>query len=134
MAEIKKFVHHGASEVNLHILEGIHKALPMLKIEFAQINAPKYPHLVEQLEFLADVIEDYMEGADKDVPLGTVAEAAFALAYAHKQTDLIPNNIPGFGYLDDSSVVRCVLMENERALKAYAIRHDLEWSNVTIKP
>ncbi|MFT6619746.1 MAG: hypothetical protein ACJASX_002650, partial [Limisphaerales bacterium] len=75
MAEIKKFVHHGASEVNQRILEGIHKKLPMLKIEFSQINAPKYPHLVEQLEFLADVIEDFMEGADKGIPLGTVAEA-----------------------------------------------------------
>lgn len=134
MAEIKKFVHHGASEVNQRILEGIHKKLPMLKIEFSQINAPKYPHLVEQLEFLADVIEDFMEGADKGIPLGTVAEAAFALAYAHKQTDLIPNVASEFGYLDDSSVVRCVLMENERALKEYAIRHDLEWADVTIKP
>jgi hypothetical protein len=25
-------------------------------------------------------------------------------------------------------------MENERALKEYAIRHDLEWADVTIKP
>ncbi|MBG88858.1 MAG: hypothetical protein CMO80_18415 [Verrucomicrobiales bacterium] len=134
MAEIKKFVHHGASQVNQRILEGIHKNLPMLKIEFARIDAPKFPHLVEQLEFLADVIEDFMEGADKDVPLGAVAEAAFALAYVHKQTDLIPDSIPGMGYADDSSVVRCVLMENERILKEYAIRHDLEWDNVTVKP
>ncbi len=134
MGEIKKFVHHGASQVNLRILHGIHGKLPMLKIEFAQINAPRFPHLVEQLEFLADVLEDYMEGADKDIPLGTVAEAAFALAYVHKQTDLIPNSIPGIGYADDSSVTRCVLMENERVLREYAIRHDLEWDAVTVNP
>lgn len=134
MGEIKKFVHHGASQVNMRILEGIHAKLPMLKIEIAQLNAPKFPHLVEQLEFLADVIEDFMEGADKDIPLGAVTEAAFALAYVHKQADLIPNSLPGIGFADDSSVTRCVLMENERVLREYAIRADLDWDAVTVNP
>lgn len=134
MAEIKKFVHHGASKVTRLILENVHKKLPMLKIEFTRIHAPKYPHLVDQLEFLANVVEDYVELADKELPMGTVAEAAFALAYVHKQTDLIPDQNPEFGYADDSSVVRCVLMENERALRAYALRHKLDWAGVTVKP
>jgi uncharacterized membrane protein YkvA (DUF1232 family) len=134
MAEIVQFVHRGAAQVTPKILEGIHRKLPMLKIEFAQINAPKFPHLVEQLEFLADVIEDYVEGADKEVPLVVVAEAAFALAYAHKQSDLIPDSNVQFGYADDSSVVRAVLMENERVLSAYAKRHHLNWNKVTVKP
>ncbi|MBM3871260.1 MAG: hypothetical protein FJ392_09895 [Verrucomicrobia bacterium] len=134
MAEIVKFVHHGAAQVTPQILEGIHKKLPMLKIEFAQINAPKYPHLVEQLEFLADVLEDFVEGADKQVPLFVVAEAAFALAYAHKQHDLIPDSNQQFGYADDSSVTRAVLMENEKVLSAYAQRHKLNWKKITVKP
>ena len=52
----------------------------------------------------------------------------------HKQTDLIPNSIPDIGYADDSSVARCVLMENERVLREYAIRHDMDWDTVTVKP
>lgn len=134
MAEIVQFVHRGAAQVTPKILEGIHRKLPMLKIEFAQINAPKFPHLVEQLEFLADVIEDYVDGVDKEVPLVVVAEAAFALAYAHKQHDLIPDHNVEFGYADDSSVVRAVLMENERSLSSYAARHHLSWNRVTVKP
>lgn len=134
MAEIVKFVHHGAAQVTPKILEGIHKKLPMLKIEFARISAPKFPHLVEQLEFLADVVEDFVEGADKEVPLFVVAEAAFALAYAHKQRDLIPDTNKQFGYADDSSVVRAVLMENEKVLAAYARRHKLNWKKITVKP
>jgi uncharacterized membrane protein YkvA (DUF1232 family) len=134
MAEIKKFVHHGASQVTQKILEGIHRKLPMLKIEFAQIKAPKFPHLVDQIEFLANVLEDHVEGADKEIPLGAIAEAAFALAYVHKQMDLIPNSNPEMGYADDSSVVRCVLMENERAMREYAMRSDADWDSVTVKP
>lgn len=134
MAEIVKFVHHGSAQVTPKILEGIHKKLPMLKIEFAQINAPKFPHLIEQIEFLADVVEDFVEGADKEVPLVAAAEAAFALAYVHKQHDLIPDTDKQFGYSDDSSVVRTVLMENERVFSAYAKRHHLNWNRVTLKP
>lgn len=134
MAEIVQFVHRGAAQVTSKILEGIHRKLPMLKMEFAQINAPNHPHLVEQLEFLADVVEDHVEGADKELPLFVVAESAFALAYAHKQRDLIPDSNLQFGYADDSAVVRAVLMENERVLSAYAKRQKLNWSRITVKP
>jgi uncharacterized membrane protein YkvA (DUF1232 family) len=133
MAEISKFMHHGAEQITPRILKGIHKKLPMLKMEFASINAPKFPHLVEQLEFLADVVEDYAEGADLDVPYVAVASAAFALVYAHRQFDLIPDNSPNFGHADDSSVVRAVLMEHERVFSDYAKRHHLTWSKVTVK-
>src|SRR5262245_58210329 len=106
MAEIVKFVHHGAARITPQILKGVHKKLPMLKVEFAQINAPKYPHLVDQLEFLADVVEDFADGKAEDVPFVTLASACFALIYAHRQFDLIPDSIPEFGHADDSGVVR----------------------------
>ena len=76
MSEIAEFLHHGAEQITPKILEGIHKKLPALKLEFAEIDAPKYPHLTEQLEFLAGVVEDYVEGADDTLPLVAVAEAA----------------------------------------------------------
>ena len=62
MSEIVEFVHHGAAQITPKILRGVHKKLPFLKMEFTQIDAPKYPHLVEQLEFLADVVEDFADG------------------------------------------------------------------------
>jgi uncharacterized membrane protein YkvA (DUF1232 family) len=134
MSEIVKFVHHGAERITPRILAGVHKKLPFLKIEFAQINAPKFPHLVDQLEFLADVVEDFAEGADLEIPYVAVAQATFALIYAHRQMDLIPDSVPGLGHADDSSVVRSVLMEHEKAFAAYATRHSLNWSRVTVKP
>ena len=134
MSEIVQYVHHGAEQITPKILAGIHKKLPMLKMEFAQLNAPKFPHLVDQLEFLADVVEDFVEGADKHLPLVAVAGAAFALVYAHRQFDLIPDDVPELGLADESSVVRAVLMENERVFEDYAKRHQLNWAKVTVKP
>ena len=115
MSEIAEFLHHGAEQITPKILEGIHKKLPALKLEFAEIDAPKYPHLTEQLEFLADVVEDYVENADDALPLG-----------------LIPNHLPHIGHADESSIVRAILIENERVLSEYAERHDIDW--VTVKP
>ncbi len=132
MSEIVDYLHHGATKVTPKILKGIHKNLPYLKIEFAQIDDPNHPHLVNQLEFLADVIEDFVEGADDDLPYVTVASAAFALSYAHQELDLIPDSMPEFGHADDSALVRAVLIEHERVLSDYADRHELNWEAVTV--
>ena len=109
----------------------MHHRLPQLKLEFAEIHAPKYPHLVDQLELLADVIEDYAEGADQEIPYFVIAEAAFALAYAHNQTHLIPDHVADIGFADESAVVRTVMIENEKALSEYCKRHGLDFAEVT---
>ena len=134
MSEIAQFVRHGAAQITPKILRGVHKKLPFLKMEFTQIDAPKYPHLVEQLEFLADVVEDFAEGAEDDLPYQVVAGSVFALIYAHRQKDLIPDFVPEFGHADESAVVRAVLIEHEKALGDYANRRHLNWAEITIKP
>lgn len=131
MSEITDFVHHNAAKVTPAILQGVHHRLPQLKLEFAEIHAPKYPHLVDQLELLADVIEDYAEGADQEIPYFVIAEAAFALAYAHNQTHLIPDHVADIGFADESAVVRTVMIENEKALSEYCKRHGLDFAEVT---
>jgi uncharacterized membrane protein YkvA (DUF1232 family) len=134
MSEMAMFVRRGASQITSRILKGVHKKLPFLKVEFTQINAPTFPHLVDQLEFLADVVEDFAEGADEEISFVAVAGAAFALVYAHRQFDLIPDRDPEYGRADDSGVVRTVLKEHERALSAYALRHGLDWQKITVDP
>src|SRR6185369_98949 len=120
MPEIVNFVTRGGSLITPAIVENVLRQLPLWKIEFTQINAPKFPHLVDQLEFLAAAVEDFAEGAYKDLPFFAVAEAVFALTYAHKKVDLIPDIMPNLGRADDSSVVRAVLIQNERTLAKYA--------------
>jgi len=116
------------------MLRGVNKKLPILKVEFAQINAPKYPHLVDQLEFLTNVVEDFVEGKAEEIPFVTLASACFALVYAHRQTDLIPDSISEWGHADDSSVVRAVLIEHEKVLSAYASKIGMSWSRISVNP
>jgi uncharacterized membrane protein YkvA (DUF1232 family) len=135
MAEIAQFVQHGASTITPKILKGVYKNLPMLKLKFADLNDSRYPHLGEQLMFLADVVEDFAEEADEELTYGVVARAVFALLYANRQMDLIPDTIPEFGHADDSGVVRAVLIANEKLLMAYAARHKIKFDrNALLNP
>ena len=41
MSEIAEFLHHGAEQISPKMLQGIHKKLPALKLEIAEIDAPE---------------------------------------------------------------------------------------------
>jgi len=127
-------VNHGASLVTPAIVEKVLRQLPLWKVEFTQIQAPLFPHLVDQLEFLADAVEDFAEGAYKELPYYAVAQALFALTYAHKKVDIIPDLIPNSGRADDSSVVRAVLIQNEKAFAQYSTAQGFDWSKITTEP
>ncbi len=134
MPEIAKFVNGGSAGITPSIAEKVLRQLPQWKLEFTQINTPKFPHLVNQLEFLANAVEDAVEGAYKDLPYTAVAQAVFALLYAHKKTGLIPDGILDMGRADDSSVVRAVLIQNEKAFALYAGAQGVDWRKITHQP
>ncbi|HSI82647.1 MAG: hypothetical protein ACAI35_15105 [Candidatus Methylacidiphilales bacterium] len=133
MAEVAHFVRHGSSKITERTLQNLLKQLPMLKVEFTLVSAPQYPHLVDQLELLADVVEDYAEGKAPDMPLNAVAAAAFAITYAHRKMDLIPDFVASQGHADDSAVVRAALIEYEVAFQKYAEARGLDWSAITVQ-
>src|ERR1044072_5295893 len=134
MSEIADFVNHGASYITPSIVDKEFGELALWKVEFTQINEPTFPHLVDQLEFLADVVEDVAEGAYKDLPYFAFARAVFAVMYAHKKVNIIPDMVSGFGRADDSSIVRAVLMQNEFAFAKYAGAQGVDWTEITSKP
>ena len=134
MAEFAEYVNHGASLITPRVVDQVIRHLPLWKVEFTQINAPKFPHLVDQLEFLANAVEDAAEGAYKDLPYVAFAQAIFALTYAHKKIDVIPDFILNSGRADDSSVVRAVLIQNEKWFAKYAATMGVDWSQITSQP
>lgn len=134
MPEIAKFVNNGATSITPGVAEKVLRQLPQWKLEFTQIHAPLFPHLVDQLEFLANAVEDAVEGAYKELPYTAVAQAVFALIYAHKKGGVIPDSVLSLGYADDSSVVRAVLIQNERAFAIYAGSQGTDWQRITSQP
>ncbi|PWU09824.1 MAG: hypothetical protein C5B50_26570 [Verrucomicrobia bacterium] len=134
MAEIVEFVNRGSLSITPGMVEKVLRHLPQWKLEFTQIYEPLFPHLVDQLEFLADAVEDTAEGAYKDLPYAAFSQAVFALIYAHKKVGIIPDSVLSMGRADDSSVVRAVLIQNEKAFAIYAANQNLDWTRVTSQP
>ncbi len=54
MPEIVAFVNRGAATITPAIVDKVLRHLPQWKLEFTQIYEPLFPHLTDQLEFLAD--------------------------------------------------------------------------------
>ena len=134
MAEIVEFVNRGAATITPGVVEKMLRHLPQWKLEFTQIYEPLFPHLGSQLDFLANALEDSVEGAYKDLPFSAIAQATFALLYAHKKVGIIPDAVLNLGRADDSSVVRAALIQNEKAFAIYAATQDIEWGKVTSQP
>ncbi len=131
MPEIAEFVNRGGTTITPSIVEKVLRHLPQWKLEFTQINEPLFPHLADQLEFLADAVEDTAEGVYKDLPYVAFAQAVFALIYSHKKVGIIPDSMLNLGRADDSSVVRAVLIRNEAAFALYATSQQRDWSQIT---
>ncbi len=58
----------------------------------------------------------------KNVPKKTIVSICFALSYVFSPADLIPDNIPGIGYIDDISVVEYVIKSANKDIEDY-----VEW-------
>ena len=134
MSDLLEFIKTNAARMTPVIVQNLLRKLPLLKAEFTQLRAPQFPHLIDQLNFLANVVEDFAEGADLEIPYVTVGPAAFALLYAHQHADVVTGRESELGHADDSAVVRWVLMQYQDDFSAYAGRHQMDWNKITNHP
>jgi uncharacterized membrane protein YkvA (DUF1232 family) len=123
-SEIASFVERQARAVSIPDINRLIVDLPALRERFAKIPAQTCPYLAEQLQFLSLVVEDQVV---RDPAGQIMGEAAFALLYFQRATDLIPDSIPGMGLLDDATIVRIVLSRHEQAFKLSPHGYKLSW-------
>jgi len=84
--------------------------------EVAKTDAPQYvQHRIAQLGQLIEMLEDEdwrLEGPDRKRVLN-------ALAYFADPDDLIPDRVPGLGYLDDAIMVELVVQDLKHEIEAF---------------
>jgi len=72
----------------------------------------------EAIAILADLV-DLIQDADYDAPQKVQSEVLAALAYFSDPEDLIPDHIPGLGFLDDAIMVKFIEEEFKHELWGY---------------
>jgi uncharacterized membrane protein YkvA (DUF1232 family) len=123
-SEIAGFIESRARALSIADIHRLVVDLPALLERFGKNPVRTYPCLADQLEFLSRMVEEQVL-REPDAEL--VAEAAFALLYFQRATDLIPDSIPGMGLLDDAMIVRMVLSRHEQAFKSSSHAYKLSW-------
>jgi uncharacterized membrane protein YkvA (DUF1232 family) len=124
ISEIGSFIERQARAVSIADINRLIVDLPALRERFAKIPTDTYPNLADQLQLLSLVVE---EQVIRDPAGQMVGEAAFALLYFQRATDLIPDSIPGMGLLDDAMIVRIVMGRHRQAFKFNPHGYNLSW-------
>lgn len=71
------------------------------------------------IPIIVQLIKDYMSGRYKEFPLGSLIALVGALLYFLSPVDLIPDTLPGIGYLDDITVLGIAIKFAYTDLEAY---------------
>lgn len=87
--------------------------------KFAGSGMKKY---AEMGKITFGMLKDYKNGKFKKVPWFTIAAVGFGLLYILNPLDVVPDFIPGIGYVDDFAVFTIVLRFVETDLHSY-----LDW-------
>ena len=65
--------------------------------------------MLSKVPAMVSLVRSYAKGEYRDLPLGSVLAIVAAILYVVNQVDLIPDFIPGAGYLDDAAVLAVCL-------------------------
>lgn len=85
-------------------------------VEMEQANLPDFvKQRMESLETLICALED----EEWQMPEEEKGEILTSLAYFTEPEDLVPDNIPGLGYVDDAIMIELVIQELSQDLDAY---------------
>ena len=125
--EMQAFVEEQSAHLDHHDIVELASRLPALRERFSRLDRLEYPQLAEQYEFLALIVEDCSQEFDCKVPEVCQHEAAFALLYLETEGDLLPDDLPGFGMIDDQAVVATVLHKHRDALRACPRGYLFQW-------
>lgn len=131
---ISEYVEWRAAQLTPERLAELRTDLPLLKVHFAVIAVPQFPHLKQQLKLLADFFEDTADSVFYGGSDASRKETAFALRYTAKETDIIPDFVPEIGYADDSLIVRTVLSQHQETFRDYCHFRRIRWSKIYLDP
>ncbi len=80
---------------------------------------PKLRQWMEHGRLMLAMVKDYATGRYREVPYWAISATTLALLYVLNPVDVIPDILPGIGYLDDATVVAFCLKLMERELDKY---------------
>ena len=89
------------------------------RIEKKFSGAGPLGRFVSDGKLMLAMVRDYVRGSYREIPWWSVAAVTAALLYVLNPLDLVPDFVPGFGYIDDAAVIAACLRLVEKDLRKY---------------
>ena len=99
----EEYVSKGASEVTDEDVKKVVEEGEHI-LEFV-IRIPEFKAVVNEVKVLISMVKDYWFGRYTAIPRAKIAIIAFCLLYLLNPIDIIPDFLPGIGFLDDLAIV-----------------------------
>jgi uncharacterized membrane protein YkvA (DUF1232 family) len=122
--ELQNFITDGARRITPVHLDKLVRLLPEIRLTVTQVT--EFPNLPDQVEFLAEIIEDFHAGLNRSIPFSAIAESAFALFYLRKGVDIFPDALPRTGYADDAAIITAVFENYKRPFLKHVLARNAQ--------
>ena len=99
------------------------------KIEVKLNEIPVAGKTLSKIPLLVSLLKSYWKKEYKDIPVKSIIAIISALLYWLLPTDVIPDMIPGIGYIDDASVLAFCISLIGDDLKDYQQWRELKEDN-----
>lgn len=131
-SEFVEFIENGANNLTPAALQQIVANLQEIRKKTGELNPIDFPHAPAQFGFLTDVVEAFAQKLPphEEVPYRAVMEAAFALQYLYRNTDLIPDTLGTIGFTDDAAIAAAVITRHAGVFEQLAPKLDRDWKTI----
>ena len=103
---------------NITILHTVNKG--DVKVNELNSNPPNVlKKFWRDIKLMLAILHDYMTGNYREIPWTSIVAIAAAMAYFVCPLDVIPDFIPGIGYIDDAAIITYALHIVHNDLKDY---------------
>ena len=126
---LERFVERGGRMLGAKAFSALPGGLAAFREKINPLRSA-HPRLRRQLEFLAS----FFESAPTNLPEHVRNETAFALLYAVQDNDLLPDDMPDVGHVDDAAVTEIVLTRHAGIFERHCAAHDIEWAALQPEP
>ncbi len=91
-------------------------------------EVPVVGNKLADIPIMISLVKSYVRKEYTDLPIGTIIAVISALIYFLSPIDLVPDNIPVIGLIDDAAVVAACWKLTESDIKEY-----IEWREKMVK-
>ena len=84
-----------------------------------KMNAEKLKAFTEDVKLFFSMLKDFFTKKYTDVPVATIMSVASTLLYVFLPIDIIPDFIPGIGFIDDAAMIALCLRMAKLDIEKY---------------